>query len=398
MTGFPPSGFSQSHFNPPSRLPVSGPLALVLHDVTLREGEQAPPVAFSLEDRVAIAQALDGLGVPRIQVGFAGRDDDAVAAIKRAGVRADLSELCVTFDDHWRRAVDAAAGAGVDVLLLLFRSSDEQLSMMNFTREQGRTRVAEAVQYARNRVRCVVFQPSFATTADPTYLTDLCRVAAEAGADEVALADTVGVLNPHGTARLVSAVRALVATPIGVHLHDDYGLAVANSLAAIEAGASVIEVSVLGLGERAGNCPLEELAVVLEGLYRVPTGLRLEHLTEVARVVADRAGVSIPPAKAIVGEDVFAQKLDLHVRVTSSAPWLHEPFDPAKVGQQRRLKLGRGSGPYAIRAKLAALGLEINESHLPALVEFVNHLAIGQKGVVSDEQLSSAVKSLQPPS
>lgn len=387
--------FQRSPFNPPDPLLPETGSRVLLHDVTLREGEQAAPVAFSLDDRVVIAKALDKAGVPRIQVGFAGRDDEAIRAIKGAAIGAEVSALCVAFDDAWRDNIEAGARSGVDVLVLLFRASDAQLSLANFTRNEGLRRVADAISYARGRIPTVVFQPSFATTADPGYLVELCATAATAGAHEVAVADTVGVATPEGTARLVSAVREATSALVGVHLHDDYGLALANSLAALRAGATTIEVSVLGLGERAGNCALEEMATVLEGLYGVQTGVDLAQLNTLARTVAERGGVRIPTWKSVIGEDVFTQKLDIHVRVTSRAPWLLEPFDPALVGQSRTLKLGRGSGPYAVRAKLDALGQEVPAELIDSLVAFVNRRAIEQKGVVTDEQLLGKLESLR---
>lgn len=388
------SDFQGSPFNPPDTLPEPARQVL-LHDVTLREGEQAAPVAFSLDDRVVIAQALDRIGVRRIQVGFAGRDDDAIHAVKNTDVQAEISVLCVVFDDMWRHNIEAAAQAGADVVLLLLRASDEQLALAGLTRDEGLRRITNAIEHARGQVSTVVFQPSFATTAEPDYLVELCATAAAAGCHEIAVADTVGVATPEGTARLVSAVREAADVPVGVHLHDDYGLALANSVAALHAGATIIEVSVLGLGERAGNCALEEMTTVLEGLYGVDTNLDIAQLNGLARTVAEHSGVPVPTWKSIVGEDVFTQKLDIHVKVTSQAPWLLEPFDPLLVGQHRTLKLGRGSGPHAVRAKLDSLGQKASAQLTTALVAFVNRRAVEQKGVVTDEQLLSELERLR---
>lgn len=365
--------------------------SILIHDITLREGEQAAGVAFDAADRIAIARALDEVGVQRIQVGFAGQHDDAVREMKGAGIRSSLSELCVVFDSGWKERVDLAARAEVDVLLMLMRASDAQLAKLPLTREQALDRVSAAVAFARERVGTVVFQPSFATTADPTYLEELCVAAAAAGAHEVSLADTVGIASPGRMGELVASIKRRAGIAVGVHAHDDFGLAVANTLAAIEAGADVAEVSVLGLGERAGNCPLEELVVALEQLYAIPTAIDLKGLTTLAETVAKRANVPIPFSKPIVGEDVFTQKLDMHVRVAAESPWLHEPFDPGLVGQQRRLKLGRGSGKISVRAKLDQLGVACDDARLMDLVTFVNRQSLAQKGVVTDEQLLSAL-------
>jgi len=177
-------------------------------------------------------------------------------------------------------------------------------------------------------------------------------------------------------------------------VHDDFGLAVANALAGLRAGASVADVSVLGLGERAGNAPTEELATALEGLYGINTGVRLEKLHALAQLVSRIAGVPIPAHKAVVGEDVFAQKLEMHVQVTSRDPSLHEPFSPEVVGHRRILKLGSGTGPVAVRAKLQELGLNVPEGEIPTLVRWVNHQALQRHQTVPDAEFAAEVRRL----
>jgi isopropylmalate/homocitrate/citramalate synthase len=370
-------------------------LPIVLQDVTLREGEQAAAVAFSSADKVAIAQQLDALGVPIIQVGYAGQHSDAVAAIKRAGVRARLSVLLVAFNADWPEAAASAIDAGADDVLVLFRSSDAQLALLGIDREEALRRATAAIAYCRARgAPRVVFEPSFVTAADPAFLRRFYRAAWEAGAEALEITDSTGIAKPATVRYLVQLVREVAPAPIGVHMHNDFGLAVACTLAGLAAGAQRADVSVLGLGERAGNTALEELVLALEGLYGINTGIRTEGLRELCLLVSRLTGVPIPANKPVVGDDVFAQKLEIHVRVTTRDPRLHEPFSPEVVGHRRVLKLGRGTGPSAVRAKLAELGLRVPEEQIDTLVRLVNEWALAHKAALSDEQFATLVQTL----
>lgn len=370
-------------------------LPIFVQDVTLREGEQASAVAFSVADKVEIAQRLDALGVPIIQVGYAGRDSEAVRAIKRAGVRARLSVLLVAFNADWPEAAASAIDAGADDVLVLFRSSDAQLALLGLDREEAIRRTTAAIAYCRQRgAPRVIFEPSFVTAADPAFLRRFYRAAWEAGAEALEITDSTGIAKPATVRYLVRLVREVAPAAIGVHMHNDFGLAIACTLAGLEAGAQRADASVLGLGERAGNAALEELVVALEGLYGIDTGIRTEGLRELCLLVSRLSGVPIPANKPIVGDDVFAQKLEIHVRVTTRDPRLHEPFSPEVVGHRRVLKLGRGTGPSGVRAKLAELGLEVPEERIDTLVRLVNEWAIAHKAALSDEHFLKLVQTL----
>ena len=366
-------------------------LPIVLQDTTLREGEQAAEVAFSVEDRVEVARGLDTVRVPLIQVGFAGRDDDAVAAIKRAGVEAQLSMLCVAFSRDWQQAVDRAADAGVDVLAVLMRTSDPMLGALGLNREEAIDVACRVIDYARRReVPTVAFEPSFVTGADPQYLCRCWAAATQAGAQEVGVSDSLGVAKPSAIRYLVRLALEAVDVPVGIHAHHDFGLSVALALAALEEGAQRVDVSVLGLGERAGGTPLEELVLALEGLYGIDT----TQLFDLAQLVHRLTGVPIPASKAVVGENVFAQKLEIHVQVMEHGPDLFEPYSPDLVGHRRVLKLGRGTGPTGVRAKLVELGLQASESAVPVLVEMINQRAVAHKRGISDGEFAEMVRGL----
>lgn len=391
------SGFHVSPLNalPEVRRGATFPPSVTLHDVTLREGEQASAVSFGVEDKVAIARLLDEAGIPQIEIGYGAKDRAAIAAMKSAGVRAKLSVLIVGFRDDWQQSIDTALDAGADIVLVLFRASDRQLAMLGIDRRRALRELARAVEYAARRgAGQVGFNTSFTTMADPAFLAEMYRAAGEAGAQRFGIADSTGAASPETVAFLVQLVRSVATGPVSVHMHNDFGLAVANSLAGIRHGASIADTTVLGLGERAGNAPTEELAVALEGLYGVETGIRLDRLKALAELVSRTAGVAIPLSKPVVGEDVFAQKLEIHVEVTARDPTLHEPFAPELVGHRRVLKLGSGSGPVAIRTKLSELGMAVPDSIVSELVAWVNHQALATKRAVRDEELLEMARTM----
>ena len=371
------------------------PSSVVLRDVTLREGEQASAVSFTVEDKVEIARQLDDAGFPQIEVGFGEQDREAIGTMKRIGLKAQLSVLVPAFRPNWQKAIDTSLHAGADIILVLFRSSEHHMKMLNMDREQALKQVATAVGYAvQRKAGTVAINTSFATMADPSFLKRIYRTGYEAGASNFGIADSTGVATPETLEFLVRLARGVADVPVSVHVHDDFGLAVANSLAAIKAGASIADVSVLGLGERAGNAAAEQLAVALEGLYGVDTGIQLDKLQGLAQTVARISGVPISSNKAVVGPDVFAQKLEMHVEVTTREPALHEPFAPELVGHRRVLKLGSGSGPVAVKAKLSSLGLNIHEGDIPRLVEWVNQQAVINKRDVSDGELEAQARKI----
>jgi 2-isopropylmalate synthase len=252
-------------------------------------------------------------------------------------------------------------------------------------------RIREAVTRSKELVPTVSFDPSFVTMAEPAFLAEVYGTAAEAGADHFGIADSTGIATPERIGELVTLVRKATGDrPVGVHCHDDFGLALANTLAGIFAGAVLADASVLGLGERAGNCCIEELALTLDLLYEIETGVLLDRMTALAEYVSEVARVPIPPAKAVVGADVFSQKLDMHVALSQSDPSLLEPYSPAVVGNRRRLRLGIGTGPIAARAKLAELGLPaVGAAAAERLAAWVNALALAQKRAVSDQEFQS---------
>lgn len=366
--------------------------AVLIQDVTLREGQQAAEIAFTLEEKVGLAARLAEAGVRRVQAGYAGADDETISALKRALPHLELSALLVAFRPGWEQAAESAARAGVDVLMVLFRVAPGQLRAIGFSEEQALDEIGRAVQLSLRVAPGASLDPSFVTLADEPFLRRVYRAGADAGARHFGVADSTGIAGPERIADLVRMVREATGGEVAIHCHDDFGLALANTLAGIAAGAGAADASLLGLGERAGNCATEELAVALELLYGMSTGVRLDLLTPLAEHVSAVTGFPIATSKSIVGADAFSQKLDMHVALTRSDPGLLEPFPPERVGNRRRLRLGLGTGPIAIAAKLEELGLSaVSEVQARSLAKAVNDLARTRKAAVTDEELAAMV-------
>ncbi|MFY1633014.1 LeuA family protein [Solwaraspora sp. WMMB335] len=372
---------------------------ITITDCTLREGQQAAEVAFSPDDEVEFAVALEAIGVPVVQVGYAGADDGSVRRIRAACPRLSLASLLVGWKPDAGDALLSARQAGSDVCSVLFRSTDAHLDKLGHTRASAIGRVQELVRMAVEAgYREVAFGPSFSTLADVDYLFEMYQAALDAGATVISLADSTGTAKPAVVRYLVSRMRALSDTAgVRVHMHNDLGLAMANTLAGIECGADWIEVTVNGLGERAGNCPLEELVVALEALYGVRLPIRSEGLFGLSQTVSRLTSVPIPPMKPVVGADVFSNKLEIHVIAAQADPKLMEPFDPALAGNRRTIRLGRGTGPTGVRMKLGELGLALAEDLIPRAVQEVNQWAVTHKRGPTDSEFAELARRLGGP-
>jgi isopropylmalate/homocitrate/citramalate synthase len=316
------------------------PRAVLVNDVTLREGEQAEGVSFSEERKVELAVALEVAGLRQIQVGYPGRfprDGEATKAVSAALEHARVEVVALAFVPDWEREVEACLASGAAVVTVVYRASDRLLSVLGVSRAQALERTRAAVARAVEGNVVVGFLPSDATRADPELVAALWQAAAEAGAAHVYVADSIGAATPDLVAWLVGRARSLTGLPVGVHCHNDFGLVVANSIAGVNAGAEIVDVAVNGLGDRAGNAPLEEVVAALALLYGVETGIDLGSLTALSRQFAAAAGRPLHPNKAITGPNVFAHTLPTHVSAIEADSRSIQPFEPELVGNVQRL-------------------------------------------------------------
>lgn len=340
-----------------------------IYDTTLRDGEQTPGVKFTKEQKMEIARKLDAVGVNTIEAGFpviSQYDEDAIKAVASQHLSADVICLCRSK----QKDIDAALRSDVDGVIIFLAVSDLHLKYkLHLDLASAVNMAADSIAYAKDHGLVVQLSAEDATRTSLDSLTALYSAGEESGADRLGIADTTGCIRPAGMRHLVQSVRKIFDTELSVHCHDDYGLAVANSLAAYEAGIDYISVSVNGLGERCGNASLEEIVMSLYALYGVDLKFNIGLLKELSDTVSKFSGIPIPINKAIVGPNAFRHESGIHVAAVMRCPFTYESIEPQLVGNERRLVFGRHSGTDGVREKLKSLGFDLSEKDLAEVVK-----------------------------
>ncbi len=363
-----------------------------IFDTTLRDGEQTPGVSLTPENKLQIAKQLDLLGVDIIEAGFpitSKGEIDAVKMIAKENLKAEICGLARTN----RVDLDAAISCGVDSIHTFIATSDLHLEYkLKISREQALEKAVDAVEYCKSHGLIVEFSAEDATRSDREYLKEVFREVCKAGADRIDIPDTVGVMTTENMFSLVAEVKTVVDVPISLHCHNDFGLAVANTLAGINAGASTAHVAVNGLGERAGNASLEEVVMALYCLQRRKTNVNTKLIYETSRLVSRITGVAMQPNKAIVGENAFGHESGIHTHGVLRMPLTYEPMAPELVGRRRWIQAGKHAGGHGIDAQLKELGIYVSRDQLKSIVERVKEL--GDKGKrLSESDLSALARS-----
>jgi isopropylmalate/homocitrate/citramalate synthase len=355
------------------------------YDTTLRDGEQTVGVVLDAEQKLEIARALDELGIERIEAGFPRVSDEdrrAIELIRDAGLRAEVWG----FSRAVQADVEALVELGLRASVIESPISDLKLDALGVSREQMLDRIRRAVAFAAERGVTVAYFGVDGTRADPGFFDTAYDAAVEAGAREVVVVDTLGIAAPEAVAELVGRTRERLGVPVHFHGHDDFGVATAAALAAVRAGASWIHGTINGMGERAGNADLAEVALALRGLYGIESGLRLERVREVSTRVRALAGYELEPWKPLVGENLFTRESGAVASQFHDPPAI-EPYSSELVGAERRIVLGKKSGLDSIRIKLAELGLDVPADAEPRLLERVKELGARERRLVTDDEL-----------
>lgn len=369
-------------------LPRPAQRHVTINDTTLRDGEQTAGVAFTDREKLAIARALDVAGVPEMEIGIPAMGEHEVVLINEI-CRSVRRARTMVWARMAERDIVAALRCRADIVHLSVPVSDIQIT---HKLQRDRAWVLDTLRTCVTRVadRGVTVSVGFedASRADMGFLAEAARLAEASGAVRVRYADTLGLLDPFETHRRIAALRAEIDIGIEIHAHNDLGLATANTLAALAAGATHASTTVNGLGERAGNAAMEEVVMALRHVYGVECGVATAEIPAISALVARASGRPTAAGKAIVGDAVFAHESGIHVDGLLKDRRNYENFAPEELGRTHRLVLGKHSGSAAVIERYARMGLAIEPEHVPVLLQHIRDHVMSTKSEPSAAELT----------
>jgi 2-isopropylmalate synthase len=348
-------------------------------DTTLREGEQTPYISFTVDEKVEIARLLDRVGVEMIEAGDPSVAPSIAKAVEKIASLALHAEI-VAHSMASRSGVERAKACGADRVAIFYATSKIHLdSKLHKTPEQAIEIICEHIAYARSLGLKVRYTPEDATRTDSEFLVRVCNAAIQAGADRISFADTLGIMQPHVMFETVCALRQrLLPCKIDLHCHDDYGLALANAMAGIHAGADCIHTTVNGLGERTGIPDLAETIVAfhnLEGIQKY----NIQPLMHLSNYLEKISGFFLAPNKPITGQNAFSHKSGVHTNGILKDPRTYEPFDPSLLGRERKIVIDKYTGKSAVASRLEEYDIEVSTAELEVIVSRIKNLGEERK-------------------
>lgn len=357
-------------------------------DTTLRDGEQTPGVALSTEEKLWIARKLDELGLDIIEAGSAitsKGERESIRAVSNAGLDAEICSYCRVMKPD----VDFALECDVDSIHLVVPVSDLHINVkLKKDRETVRQMAVDVTEYAKDHGLIVELSGEDASRADLDFLKSLYSAGIDAGADRLCYCDTVGLLVPEVTTEVFKDLSTSLSAPVSIHCHDDFGLAVSNTVAALRAGAGEAHMTVNGIGERAGNTSLEEVVMILEWLYKHDTGIKCDELYKTSRLVSRLTGIPVAVNKSLVGGNAFTHEAGIHVHGLLADTSTYEPIGPEVIGRERKIVLGKHAGSSSVTLALKELGLDVDDSQMNEILGRVKELGDHGKRV-TDADLQS---------
>ncbi|MDD1710278.1 MAG: 2-isopropylmalate synthase [Methanoregulaceae archaeon] len=356
---------------------------MTVFDTTLRDGEQTPGISFTFAQKLDIARQLASIGVYAIEAGFPASSQGERETVK-AITDQNLDTVICGLARSRTEDVDICVDCDVDMVHVFIPTSEVQrVHTIKKTPEEVLDITRDIVSYVRDHCELCMFSAMDATRTDPDYLIAVFRAAADAGATIINVPDTVGVYTPTAMKKLITRIVSEVNCPVDVHCHNDFGLAVANTITAVEAGASQVQVTVNGLGERAGNADISQTVMILESIYGVNTGIKTTSLFETSRLISRYSGIGVLPTQPVVGDNAFSHESGIHSHGVIACAATFEPgiMTPEMVGHRRKLTLGKHVGRHAVRQMLADAHINPSETEIDQIVEKVKFMSVKGKKV-----------------